>query len=157
MKRVLKTIFIWGLWIIFLFITIAISQLGVDFVKTAMKKHKEEKTHQVVEKIVNEKLVETAKQLSKQLPLKADEHTTLINVVAGSKTMRYFYEISLKKEDLDVDLVMAEIEKLTKNNICSMKNVRELLDFDVDLVYLYRDMNEKYIGELFFDKETCSE
>ena len=155
MKRILKTIFIWGLWIIFLFITIAVSQLGVDFIKTSIKKPKEEKTHQVVEKLVNEKLVETTKQLSKQLPLRVDEHTTLINVVAGSKTMRYFYEISLKKEDLDVDLLMAKIEKLTKNNICSMKNTRELLDLDVNLIYLYR-INEKYIGELFFDKETCS-
>ncbi len=96
-----------------------------------------------------------ANQLSKQLPQKIDEVTTLTNVITIEQSLTYKYNLNIHKKDLPVNAFMNEMKSNLHQNLCSRKVLMQMLDIGVQFIYVYVDSDGKYIGEIYINKKVC--
>ncbi len=110
--------------------------------------------------IIKEKLIETAKNLTPQLPQKLNEDTTMQSVTVSGLNIVYSNELSRAKDQIDVEALRKQI----LNNSCQMRATqddysRELskLQFALGYTqsYVYHDRNGELVTTVTLNKDTC--
>ena len=100
--------------------------------------------------IFDKKLIETANQLNRNLPLLLDSETRLDSTMAlPDKKFTYFYTlINYSTEEIDIEILKENLEPNILNNIKTSTDLKKFRENKVTMVYLYRDKNGNEILKL---------
>lgn len=107
-------------------------------------------------------LIDKAKELNKQLPLKVDEYTTLVAVIVSGNALCYNYRVDIEKEYLtqsDVNDLIKEIKETGKENLRFLFQTqadvmpanewkRLFTELGIYYVYTYFDINNKAFARI---------
>ena len=105
----------------------------------------------------NRTIVQMAsEELSKTLPQKVDDYTTLIQIKAKEETLIYLFEINtgIKSDEVVQKEDQTRMQKAITNGICHSS--KRFLDAHINIVYIYRSAKSK--KELFrfnVKREDC--
>lgn len=97
-----------------------------------------------------------ATEISKKLPQKIDEYTTLVSAQAKAQTLKYLFEVNIgdKSEKQVINKDTARMQRVITQGVC--KNSQRFLDANIKLSYVY--LNEKTKNQLFkidISKHDC--
>lgn len=91
-------------------------------------------------------------KFNKELPIKVDLNSELIDIQKDDKSINYTYKLyDLSKEELDEKRFKNQVQ----NSLCEDDNNIELLKKDYILNYKYFDTYGKKIFEIITDKNSC--
>lgn len=93
-----------------------------------------------------------AANINKGLPVKLDEATTLSYVEATSSGLSYVYNIDT--ENYEVDFTALQEEVLL--SACTAPELIELINMDIGLSYVYRDLNNSLLTSYSADRKSCA-
>ena len=89
--------------------------------------------------------------MQKQIPLKVDEHATLISASFSSMIMTRAYRIDMKASDVDFQAV----KQLVISNSCKAENMKFVIQFGLENKYMYFDKDGVFVGTFTVDKAAC--
>jgi len=95
-----------------------------------------------------------ALELRKQLPVKVDEKTTLLAVVAAGRTLKYSYRMSYRKAELPAKWVVRQKRMLT-GNACAHPGMRKMMELGVTYSYLYTDTVGRFLADINISNRNC--
>ena len=85
-----------------------------------------------------ERLIQQAADgINQSAPIQVDKATRLLNVVAVGNTLRYRYELDVKKSDYEPNLIEKGQGAQMKMTICTSVDMRALIDFGAVMEYAY--------------------
>lgn len=106
---------------------------------------------------INNILIEIEQDINPRLPRKF-KYTTWEGVFAGNKEITYKYRIHALnpgKLEKNKDRLKKELFVDIKNGSCTEPSTRDLLNLGVRYIYVYHDINNKYLFEFHIDKIIC--
>jgi len=105
----------------------------------------------------NRKIVELASsELSKKLPQKIDNYTSLISVDGVDTTLIYTFEINtgVKRDETIIKEDQSRMKKAVTYGVC--KNNGRFLDSQIGITYIYRSLaTQKELFKFEIDKSNC--
>jgi hypothetical protein len=105
---------------------------------------------------IEEKLLETTKQINSQLPIMTDQETRLDTVMCFGKQMHYKYTmINASENELDKEAFLKNIKISLIKNHCRNENPVQMLKMGVTYYYNYFDKNGVLIGAINISKQDC--
>ena len=96
----------------------------------------------------------TATQLRKQLPMRVDEKTTVVAVVAAGRKLKYSYRFDFAKNELPLDWETQQT-KVLRYNVCNHSAMRKMMKIGVLYSYLYTDINGYFIADITVKNSDC--
>ena len=134
---------------------IAVVLIG-SFAKTVVKSKFKEREQGKTDRAVEELLEDTAKNISRQLPIMVDPNTRLDMVICNGKQMHYKYTmINYSENKLDKEAFKNEATSTLSKNQCNNKKMVELLKMGVEYYYIYFDKNGNLITTIQISKKNC--
>lgn len=102
------------------------------------------------------KILQTAKQINSQLPIMVDKETRLDTVMATGKQFHYKYTMVnvTEKEINKKDFLRYAKSHLIKNQ-CGNNDIKKMLKAGVSYNYVYQDKKGNLIGSVVMKKESC--
>lgn len=108
------------------------------------------------EKTIENALLEISNQVNSQLPLMIDEETRCETTFVSGKKIFYKYTmINLASDIFDKIYFENELNRNTKNNLCTDEKTIKMLNFGVEYNFMYFDKDGKSIVSIYIDKATC--
>jgi hypothetical protein len=95
-----------------------------------------------------------AKELRKQLPMKADELTTLVTVASAGRMLMYSFRVEIEKERIPSDFIGKQEANL-KHNLCAHPTMRKVMKKGASYSYLYTDIRGKFVAEIKVKNSDC--
>jgi len=89
-----------------------------------------------------------------RLPIRVDEHTTLLSVLAVGKTAKYAFQLKTHKEHVPPKWYVLQKEVLIKN-ACGVPAVRNLMKEGASYHYMYTDIKSRYVVEIRVRDSDC--
>ncbi len=97
-----------------------------------------------------------ANELRKQLPMKVDELTTLLNVVSLGGVLMYGNRISLRTDELNNDEFIGRMKKQLKTNVCHHEGLMNTLNMGGEYMFSYVNLDGLLIGEINITLADCN-
>lgn len=111
---------------------------------------------------IQKTLIDKAKELNKQLPLKVDDYTTLVTVIVSGNALCYNYRVDIEKEYLtqsDINDLIKEIKETGKENLRFLFQTqadvmpatewkRLFTELGIYYTYTYFDINNKAFARI---------
>ncbi len=158
MKNIAK--YIVGL--LFLLIIIVILIIGKTAGKMAGKKAAEgilstKKDESVIKDAIRKQLLELSKEINEQTPMMVNEGTRLDTSVVLDMTLTYKQTlVNTSYSDIDKVAFLRNYENYAKQNLCNNENVDLMLTQGVSYDYILYSSEDKYIGEISINKQSCN-
>ena len=100
-------------------------------------------------------LAATANEINKNTPLQLDKYTVLDNVASTGHFFIYNYTIT-------DDTLVSQFSKNKNiirsnliNNFCTSQDMQILRDYQIDVIYRYKDTDYKEIGNFKINRDDC--
>ena len=148
-RAILKKFLIYGGMAIIAVVLYAFAGgIGKFVGRSAVENYQKGKLEGTIEKAQEQ----AAQTLSKQLPIKIDDITTLYSVVAAENALIYNYRMDVKKENIDIVAFHNGMTKQLNNNVCGNKKMKWSIGKGARYKYLYTGQNGLFIDEITVDK-----
>jgi len=109
-----------------------------------------------IEAAVEQKLLDTSKQINAQLPMMVDSETRLDTTICAGKHMAYKYTmINLTEKDIDKIAFEKEIKTMLVKNQCNNENMIKLLKMGIQYNYMYQDRDGILLATININKRHC--
>ena len=93
-------------------------------------------------------------RLQARLPIRVDEHTTLMSVVAVGKTAKYAFQLDVRKTQVPSKWYSLQKDVLTQK-ACEQPVVRKLMKDGATYQYLFTDIQNRYVNEFRVRDSNC--
>ncbi|MBT3788635.1 MAG: hypothetical protein HOE83_10860 [Alphaproteobacteria bacterium] len=93
-------------------------------------------------------------RLQARLPIRVDEHTTLMSVVAVGKTAKYAFKLDVRKTRVPSKWYSLQKDVLTQK-ACEQPVVRKLMKDGATYQYLFTDIQNRYVNEFRVRDSNC--
>lgn len=108
---------------------------------------------------IDNKLINTAKTMNAQLPLRLDDDMVLTGVFAAEKKMHIIYTLNhYKSSEIDGDILKKDSLAYMIDSVCfhPAPSINDLLNEKVTIVFHYKGNDGKKITQTYVDKQICS-
>ncbi len=82
-------------------------------------------------------LQQAANGINQSAPIQVDKYTTLLNAVALKGTLRYRYELDIKKSEYEPNLMEKTQGEQMKMTVCTSAEMKVLINIGAILEYAY--------------------
>lgn len=101
-------------------------------------------------------LKKMASEINSQAPIQLDEDTRLMSVIALQKTITFNMRlINYKASQVDPNHVSQVAKENLNHTVCKSKATRDLIDREVQYVYLYSSNDGMLVTRVVIDKYRC--
>ena len=104
-------------------------------------------------KTVDDALALLVPELRKNLPMKVDEITTWLAILALGPAVLYTYSFDLPKQDIEA--IAGDLKNVTTQNACNNKTWRMFLDAGARQRHLYVDESGLHAVQFDIDSNSC--
>lgn len=108
------------------------------------------------EKELENKILQTAKQINSQLPIMVDKETRLDTVIATGKQFHYKYTmVSLTEKEINKKEFLSYAKSHLVKNHCGNDDIKKMLKVGVSYDYVYQDKKGNLIGSVIIKRDSC--
>ena len=101
-------------------------------------------------------LKKMAGEMNSQAPIKLDEDTRMMSVIALQKTITFNVRFpNVTSSQVDPKAIAAAARENLNHTVCINNATRDLIDMGVQYVYLYSGSDAKLITRVVIDKYRC--
>lgn len=112
----------------------------------------------ISDKEVESILIDTAKTINKQTPVRLDEITVMESAMALNKTLTYRYKIDMR--GINIQNFRENTDKLLLRDACNLENEKAsqklMFSLGVSYVFMYFDNEGKLIHTSVIDSKKCN-
>jgi hypothetical protein len=123
--------------------------------KQKPKQQPPESNFEKMGKIVALAQAAAANLMSKQLPVRIDDVTTVQSVVSVDKTIIYRYSVALNFNDIDRDAMMKKVRTTTTHNVCNQEKMVSAMKYGGSYRYIYVAEDGRMIGDIKLTAADC--
>lgn len=98
---------------------------------------------------------QAANGINQSAPIQIDKATRLLNVVALGNTLRYRYELDIKKSEYEPNLMEKGQGKQMKNTICTSADMQALIKIGAVMEYAYYSKDGTELEIFAIRLSTC--
>ena len=98
----------------------------------------------------------TAIELRKELPMKIDEFTTLVNVTSEGPTLVYHYILDVLKGEVELSEFKAKTKERLNISVCSIDDMKLMLEDGGGYKYSYKGSGGEFIADFTITNADCS-
>lgn len=120
-------------------------------------KHTDKTGHNNYNQSKEEVLIRFSKETNKKLPVMVDKQTRLDSTLYKNKLVNYKYTlVNLTLNQLNVDKIVETIKPKLVKNYCTNKEIRFLLESNIEAAYIYNDKNGAFVTKISVNNKNCS-
>lgn len=130
--------------------------MGVLYSASALDKNGNFESNLEQDAFIGTTLKKMAGELNSQAPIKLDEDTTLMSVIALQKTITFNMRLPrVNFSDVDPNNLAQVARENLNQTVCLSKATRKLIDLGVEYVYLYSGSDGKLISRVAIKSYLC--
>ena len=106
--------------------------------------------------VTAEQLIQkAADDINRSVPMQVDKATRLLNVVALGNTLRYRYELDVKKSEYETNLIEKGQGEQMKMTICTSADMQALVSLGTVMEYAYYSKDGAELEVFAIRLSTC--
>lgn len=98
-------------------------------------------------------------KIKKSLPKVLNKNVELVDVSLKGNNAKYIYRLlsldEAKVTAVKIEQFKAQAKNLANMIVCSTANIREMVDKNINIIYIYNDVNNKHLTTVRVAKENC--